>query len=279
MVLKSYAKINLSLTVGKKIKNGLHKLQSVYCLIDLFDQIYIKKLKRENKDKIHFNGQFSKTIDKSNNSIKKTLNFLRKFNFISNYYSVNIIKKIPVSAGLGGGTSNAAALIKYLPNKKIDKKTLSKMSLSIGSDLKLFFNSQGYMDNLDKVIKLKKNFNLNFLIVYPNIQCSTKKIFSKVEKYSKKRKFLKKNFKNKIKFIDYLVHSNNDLQLIVEKKFPIVKKILLDINELEGCLFSRMTGSGSVCYGLFKNKNCLKAALKKLAKKYPKFSISIAKTI
>ena len=53
----------------------------------------------------------------------------------------------------------------------------------------------------------------------------------------------------------------------------------MDIKNEKGCILSRMTGSGSICYGLFTNKYCSNAALRKLRKKYPKFSLSMAKTI
>ena len=80
-------------------------------------------------------------------------------------------------------------------------------------------------------------------------------------------------------FIELLINSKNDLQSIVEKKHKILGKILQNINEFKGCYFSRMTGSGSTCYGLFVDKNSSLVALKKLRKKYPKFWFSIAKTI
>ena len=65
-----------------------------------------------------------------------------------------------------------------------------------------------------------------------------------------------------------------------EYKRAFSKKIFLkEINKLEGCFFSRMTGSGSACYGLFDDENSSKVALKRLRKKYPKFWFSIAKTI
>ena len=79
MVIKSYAKINLSLTVGKKLNNGLHNIQSLFCLINLFDEISIKKQKKElKKDSVFFSGNFVKNIKPSSNSIIKVLNILRK---------------------------------------------------------------------------------------------------------------------------------------------------------------------------------------------------------
>ena len=121
MILKSYSKINFSLSVNSKLKTGLHEIQSYYCLINLCDKIKISKIK-EKKDNIFFQGPFVKYIEKSNNSIINTLNLLRKFKVITSYYSVTIIKNIPVFSGLGGGTSNAAFILKFLLKKKnIDK--------------------------------------------------------------------------------------------------------------------------------------------------------------
>ena len=118
MVLKSYAKINLTLSVNKRLKSGLHNIQSVYCLINLHDKIFLKKNKNKHFDQISFTGPFSKDINKSNNSVKKVLKVMRKNKIIHDYYSVKVNKKIPVFAGLGGGTGNAATLFKYFVKKK-----------------------------------------------------------------------------------------------------------------------------------------------------------------
>ena len=139
MVLKSFAKINLSLSVNKKLKSGLHNIQSIYCLIDLHDEIFLKKIKNKYSDQVSFIGPFSKDINKSNNSVKKVLNAMRKNKIIHDYYSVKINKKIPVFAGLGGGTSNAATILKYFTKKSLNKKILSKITKEVGSDLILFF--------------------------------------------------------------------------------------------------------------------------------------------
>ena len=81
MVLKSHAKINLSLSVNKKLPNGLHEIQSFFCLISLFDSISIQKRRDKKKvDKILFKGPFAKNVKNDNNSIKRVLSFLRKIN-------------------------------------------------------------------------------------------------------------------------------------------------------------------------------------------------------
>ena len=107
-------------------------------LLDLYDEINIKNGK---KDKIKFIGQFKQNISKSTNSISQSLSLLRKHNLIKKEkkYEITIRKKIPVFGGLGGGTSNAAFLVKYFLKKKISIKLLAIFEKKIGSDFRIFF--------------------------------------------------------------------------------------------------------------------------------------------
>ena len=98
MLIKSYAKINLSLTIIKKIrKKRLHDIQSQFCLINLFDTISIKTNKK-NIDKISFNGPHSKYVNKSNNSIQKILK-ISTIHIILIYfeYSLKLLAKNPTN--------------------------------------------------------------------------------------------------------------------------------------------------------------------------------------
>ena len=279
MVLKSFSKINLSLSVNRKLKNkGLHEIQSYFCLVNLFDQIKIRKIKGQ-KDKVKFQGQFARYVENTRNSIITALTILRERNLISNYYSVLVNKKIPVFAGMGGGTSNAVCLIKYLVRKKINNDILKILDKKIGSDFKLFFYEQGFLKNLKTINTFRKKYRLFFLLVYPNVRCSTQYIYLKVKKYSLKSKYSFNKINNKSKFIDFLINKNNDLQPIVENQFPIIKKLIIEIGKKKGCYFSRMTGSGSVCYGVFKSEKTAKAALNRIRLKHPQYWSSFAKTI
>ena len=279
MVLKSFAKINLSLMVNKKLSNGLHNIQTMFCLINLFDEIHIKKLKKSNSDLISFKGQYSKFIKKRDNSVSRALQILRKKKLISHFYSIRVIKNIPVFAGLGGGSSNASTILRYLLKKKVDKNTQLKIMDNLGTDVRLFLHRLGFVKSLKKIEKINKKNKLYFLIIFPNIICSTKDIYSRVKKYSKKKSFSKNNFKSSKKIFDHIFKSKNDLQSIVEKRYPKIRQLLSNVRSQKGCYLSRMTGSGSACYGLFVNEKCSKVAHNLLKKKYPKFWFSIAKTI
>tara|TARA_X000001036_G_scaffold141018_1_gene133831 strand:- start:3799 stop:4635 length:837 start_codon:yes stop_codon:yes gene_type:complete len=278
MLLKSYAKINLTLLINRKLNNGMHKIQSFFCLINLFDKIFIKKINKK-KDTISFTGPYSKNVKKDNNSIHNLLEVMRKNKILSNYYLIKIHKNIPVFSGFGGGTSNAATILDYLINKKAKKNIFDKITKKVGSDLRLFNQKQGYLKDLKTVVKFRTKHQLHFLIVYPRIKCSTKEIYSKVKIYNEAEKFLARDLRIKRKFINYIKNSKNDLQSIVEKKHPVIKRLISSIQRARGCYFARLTGSGSACYGLFINENCAKAALSIIRKKYPKFWLSIAKTI
>jgi len=103
------------------------------------------------------------------------------------------------------------------------------------------------------------------------VKCSTKDIYGKVKRYSSPI-----NFNNiKHKYISFLKKQNNDLQTIVEKKYPKIKNLLIEIQNQNKCIFARMTGSGSACFGIFLDKKSARVALKKIKKKYPKY-LSIA---
>ena len=92
--MSSYSKINLSLIVIKKLRDKLHEIQSLFCLINVNDKIEVIKI-REKRDKILFKGPFAKDVSSSNNSINSLLKLLRKMKLISNFYSVVVTKNIP----------------------------------------------------------------------------------------------------------------------------------------------------------------------------------------
>ena len=278
MIIKSYAKINLSLLVKTKLKNELHDIQSLYCQVNLKDTISIRKIKSK-KDQIFIFGNYSKYVDNYENSISKVLDFLRNKNLISGNYLIKINKKIPVFSGLGGGTSNAASILNFFIKKKIKKEIYKQLSNHIGTDLKLFLFRQGFLKNLSTVTELKSKYKMYFLLIYPNIKCSTKDIYSKVKRYSRKKIQKPKVFESREDFFSFLKNSNNDLQEIVERKYPLIKKLLHSIKNSTGCHISRLTGSGSCCYGLFHKKIQTKRALRLLKKIYPKMSFFLVESI
>ena len=137
--INSFAKINLSLNVIKRLSNNYHKIESLVTFVKLSDVIYIKLIKNK-KHNILFSGKFSKNISK-NNTITKLLDVLDKKNLLNNNkFQIKIIKNIPQKSGMGGGSMNAASLLDYFSRKKLIKisiKEMYKIAYSIGSDVVL----------------------------------------------------------------------------------------------------------------------------------------------
>ena len=282
--IKSYCKVNLSLKVIKKLKNGYHNISSLITFVDLYDIITISKIDKS-KDIISFSGKFGKGIDKKNNTITKLLILLRKKKLIKEQsFKINIEKNIPYGSGLGGGSSNASNLLNYFNNKmklKLKKNKIINLAKKIGSDVPICLEKKNTFltGKKNKILRINKKFNLNLLIVYPNIVCSTKKIYRRyrIKNSTKYQSYF--NEKNNIKLIDYLKREKNDLEKIVIKIYPKVGEIIYCIRGQKGCLFSRITGSGSACIGIFSNRPNAISAQKLIRSRYPKYWSVVSKTI
>ncbi len=282
--IKSYSKINLTLRVLKKLKNGYHQINSLITFCTLNDEIIISKTNGF-KDNIKFTGKFRKGIKKESNTITKILYALRSKQILKNqYFKIYIKKNIPHGSGLGGGSANAATLLNFLNLKmklKLNKKNIYNLSKKIGFDtpICLLRKNTFFLGKKNKIIRLNKNFNLNILIVYPNLICSTKKIYFKNKKFSKYNNLPNFNNIKKKGLINFLKEESNDLEEAVIKNYPKVKKIIDYVGLLRGCYFSRITGSGSAIIGIFRDTNSAIYAKKLIKLKFPKYWSYVSKTI
>ncbi len=282
--IKSFCKINLYLRVIKKLRNGYHNIISLITFCDLFDIITISKLNNLN-DKISFSGKFKKGIDKKSNTVAKILNLLRKKKLLQKQaFKINIEKNIPHGSGLGGGSSNAANLLNYLNSQmklKLDKNKMRKIAAEIGFDVPINLEKKNTFltGKNNRFLRLNEKFRLNLLIVYPNLICSTKKIYKHNQNISRLKPKVSFNIKSNKKLIDFLKQEHNDLERTVVKIYPKIKKIIYFIKSQKGCYLSRITGSGSACIGIFSNTNDAIYAQKLIKLKYPKYWSVVSKTI
>ena len=183
MKIKSFGKINLNLRVLDELVNGLHKIESLIVPIDLYDVIEIKEIKND-KDVIIFD---SMNIPE-NNTVSKSLNLLREMNDFSKYFEINITKNIPTESGLGGGSSNAGALLSKLSQVyNLSLPSNEDVAQKIGSDVPFFINGQpAFVTGIGDIIEPKKiDIELNMLLVVPNEIVSTTKAFSEFDRLKK----------------------------------------------------------------------------------------------
>ena len=278
--IKSYCKINLFLKILKKLKVGLHDIQTYTSLLDLHDDIEISETKKK-KDIIIFKGKFKNFVNKSKNSVLDTLSGLRSRKLINLKKNFRIIieKRIPVFSGLGGGSSNAAYITKYLTKNNMKQSDMRFFENKIGTDFSLFFNKQSFVINLKKIKKYENNFTLNFVLIFPNIRCSTKKIYSQVKNFSPSSNINFSKIKTKNKFIDIIRKERNDLEKTAIQIYPTLKVLKENLQILPKVKFVRMTGSGSAFVAYFLSKKDATNAHKIFRKKYKNYWSIISKTI
>lgn len=184
MEIKSYAKINFTLEIMSKYSNGYHEIKSLMHTIDLHDELTIKNSKTLNIK------SSTNAINHIDNIIYKTILFVRNEFSIKNWVDVEIKKNIPISSGLGGGSSNAASTLMCLNklwNLDMDYKKLVNVASLLGSDVPFFINGGGALvSGKGEVINPINNFNFNeILLLYPKdifnfTKTKTKYMFSKI---------------------------------------------------------------------------------------------------
>ena len=276
MLLQSHAKVNLYLKIGKKLKSGYHNIQSVMQLIRLHDNISFEKL---NDDVITVQSNNPDLESKGNLAYKAAFILKDKFK-VKEGIRINIEKTIPMSAGLGGGSSNAANTLVTL-NKlwklKVSQKKLIDIGAGIGSDVPFFVvGKTALVEGIGNKIKpLRKSISLNIVLVNPGIKVSTSWAYRQFDKSKNNLSSgNKKNVKDLINAINKKdikkISENvyNDFDAIIGKKHKITKDIKTNFRKF-GALESTLSGSGPTVIGLFDSIYTAREAYFKLKDLYP----------
>ncbi len=276
--IKSYAKINLALNITGK-KKLLHKIESIISFIDLHDVILINECKKDTHQ-ISFYGKFSKNIGKKN-TVNKLFEKLDEKNLLKGKkFKVRIKKNIPLEAGLGGGSMNAASLLNFFIKAKlvkISQKKVLNICNSIGSDVILGMNfSSCILLSNNKIKKFYSCHKYFPLLVKPNFGCSTKKIYSGIKNFTKSKFSFPKKYMFKPKYLNY---QSNVLEKIAFKSYPELKKIDSFLIETNNPIFVRMTGSGSTIIAYYNSKKNCNLAKTIFKRKYKNYWCITSKTI
>ena len=267
LTLKSPAKINLFLEVLKKRDDGYHEIVSLIQAVDLCDELVLEKRK---KGVVVTCDHPDCPTDESNLAFKAASMLLEE-ETTKEGVSIHINKKIPISAGLGGGSSNAAATLKginQLYQLKLPDKKLHDLASRIGSDVPFFLYSgqalvKGRGEKIKPINIMYRDYWL--VLVCPGFEVSTRWAYQNVKiSLTKERKeFNLENLENGSVFFKALRSFRNDLEEVVSKRYPVVQKIK-EILENSGALKSSMSGSGPTVYGVFDRKPQAEEVTKKL---------------
>ena len=257
--LISPAKINLNLKVIKFDKNlQKHKLSSQVAIIKLHDVIEIKP---SNDLSVVYKDTNKKKIFVKNDIIKKTIKYFDKKYKKKSKFNILVDKKIPIGYGIGGGSSNAASILKYLYKfYKINPKNFFDDAPELGSDVLLFFNqTPKIIDGIKSYRILNKNTARwkKIYLIFPRTKNLTASIFSHFRKNSISEKTTKNPFRN-----DLLKSS-----LAVNPEFFDIYSLML--SEKKKFSFFGMSGSGSSIFFNFDKISSERSVIQLIKQKFP----------
>ena len=267
---KASAKVNLCLKIVGQKSNGFHLLDSIVGFTEFGDHLSFKK---SDELKLTAKGAFSDQIpvDKSN-LILKAAELLRTINNIKTGAHITLTKNLPPSAGLGGGSSDAAATIRGLSRLwGTDLPEIDDM-MEIGSDLPVCINQKTqHMRGFGEVLEEINTFpNLPILLVNPLKKVSTQTVFRMLK--NKKNPPLSKYeklFQAKKDWINWLLLQRNDLMEPAVKVEPVISEVLRLISKQISVEKVSMSGSGATCFGIFENKHDCDLAMKRVRLERP----------
>ena len=257
--MNSYAKINLTLDILGKRKDGYHNLSTVYQQVELHDDISL-----ERADRIILECGI-KFLETRKNLCFRAAAILKDRYGVSDGVRIQIKKVIPVGAGLGGGSSNAAAVLKGLNalwNLNLPEKELMSLGKEIGMDVPFAIvggtaRGEGRGEEITKLPPLKK---YHVVIVFPGFSISTKDSYGsldcqKIGKAQSTEKFIAGY---DLKFL------HNDFEFSIFKAFPKLKEIKKALGP-----HSLLSGSGSCIYGLFEKRADAEKKFEEMKKEFP----------
>ncbi len=267
--LKSYAKINLSLQVLDKLEDNYHQIRTVFSEIDLFDVLNFT-LTKKSEIKVLSNIVSLKQED---NLIYKIAVFIKDNYRVKNGVIIDLKKNIPIAAGLGGGSSNAAMTIIALSDifdLNLSESELHKIAEKFGSDIN-FFLKGGTALGIDRGQNIQTMDFIeidNILLINPGFGVSSKEAYQNVIESEKDWN----NFQNTLD----IRYAFNDLEKGVVKLYPEIGEIIADCKKI-GAINSILSGSGATVIGFFENKTTIKKAKEFFHKKG--YWVKITKTI
>lgn len=282
MPIPSYAKVNLYLKIGKKLNSGYHKIQSVMQKVELSDSMAIEQL---SEDRIVVESTNPELASEENLAYTAASLLKKKFK-VRQGARIFIEKNVPLEAGLGGGSSNAATALMNL-NKlwglKLKEKQLIELAAQIGADVPFFIGENAALvEGIgNKIKRIKKSFSINIMLINPGFRVSTRWAYSAFDKQKLRIRtkadinaLVKAIEKKDIKEIANNLH--NDFEPIITKKYKIVNEIRNNLLRNDA-LNASVSGSGPTVFGIFNSIYEAREAFFEMQYDYP--FVFLTKTI
>ncbi|MBN2418673.1 MAG: 4-(cytidine 5'-diphospho)-2-C-methyl-D-erythritol kinase [Deltaproteobacteria bacterium] len=251
--LKAPAKVNVRLEITGKRPDGYHEIFSIFVPVELYDKLYIG---HNNTGLISFKSKgLDVPQDPANLVYRAADSFFKKTGIKNSGVDIELEKNIPVAAGLGGGSSDAASTLlglNKLYNLPINKEDLHKIALKLGADVPFFLDAvPSIVTGIGEILEPIPNWpELWYLIITPKLEISTAWVYQnyKMELTSNEYDYIRKTLKNDDVIVSSIV--KNDLEKVTSTSFPIINTLKRKIMDA-GAEAAIMSGSGPSVFGIF----------------------------
>lgn len=277
MYLRAYAKINISLDVLGRREDGYHLVKMIMQSVDLYDEIILDKC----EEGIHLNC--NKTFipkDERNIAYKAAKLFLEEFN-IKSGVNINIKKNIPIAAGMAGGSTDAAAVLRAMReifDIKASDEELMKIGVKVGADVPYcIVGGTALCEGIGEILTPVKSFKNKILVVIkPNFGVSTKEVYNSLEinkiiKHVETEKIIKAIENDDLDSV--CLNMKNVLENVTLNKYKVLKNIKKDLVKL-GARGALMSGSGPTIFAFFEDMLKAQRAFEEFRGKYKEVFIT-----
>ena len=270
VIIKSPAKLNLHLRVFPKRSDGYHDIESLFQAVSLFDEVIVTKSVNDRKCMVNVTS-IELPLE---NTLTVAYREFCSYTGITSGVDVRLIKQIFSGAGLGGGSSNGAAMITALDSlfdTKLTKDEKVAIGAKVGSDVPFFvYGGAAIVTGRGEFVRsVDMRNDLFFVVIMPDLHSSTKEAFALFDDYddsSSRYLNLPEVEQAYYEPVDEWTFSNSFTNPLV-KKFPVIACALQDLT-VNGADFAQMSGSGAAVYGVFKSEVIAEEAYTRLYKKW-----------
>ncbi len=277
--LAAPAKLNLFLHIADKRADGYHLLESLSVFVDVCD-----RLEAEPADDLHLalDGAMAANIGIEDNLVLRAARLLQHHTGTNKGASLRLKKNLPAGAGLGGGSSDAAAALKLLNalwRLELPEATLLHLASRLGSDVPACLSASPVMMRGvgDILSPVAIDAALHAVLAYPNAPLMTKDVYRRYNSAFSAPMTIPDSL-NRESLKALLLAARNDLNAAAVQLMPEVEEALQALSIQRGCWLARMSGSGSACFGLFEDQAQAEAAAALLQQAYPSWWVRSAQT-
>jgi 4-diphosphocytidyl-2-C-methyl-D-erythritol kinase len=274
------AKVNLFLHVGHSRADGYHELQSIMAFADIGDELIVA---RGEGLSLAVEGPFADALKgETDNIVLKAARALATRAGMAANAKITLVKNLPISSGLGGGSTDAAAALRGLCKLwrvNLTEADLQAIAISLGSDVPVCLKGRPcWVEGIGEKLSVIPIFpTLHVVLANPGVAVSTAQAYRTVRVRTGIAHDHPATFRDADALIGFLETTNNDLEEPAIALAPVIDDVMAVFCADESTLLARMSGSGATCFGVYGSSQAAREAAAKMAAAHPDWWVKTAK--